>query len=298
MAISVCHDGAMQDNALGRQIRSFRRQAGLNQRELAAAVHRDRSWLAHVERGDYCPNAAQLRRIAECLGVSAAVLLRCRALGEAAGGADHMSRQAVRHFSSSWKGGYKSAGDAPSELRDAACCLNVFLDNRVADRILRGKLSMLGLGCREAACAALALLERGAQWARLALAHVGFPLAVIDKDNCCVNHLPRLCLAWADAGSSWVLFGEFFGREPLYLPPLLAWTDRSVKKYLLLEGCRSGDVSAESTDALNLPERFPQLLTMKKSLRHHCVVQHLLLRGLSEKAIGKWLNRWLQIQPD
>lgn len=286
----------MSDKALGQLIKHCRQQAGLSQRELSASVSRDRSWLAHVEQGDYRPSAAQLWHLADSLGMAATALLR-HLDGETAseGGRAHISRRTARQFACSWKSGYKAGWDEPAGDYEQAAVrqLQSFLNTRVADLKIRSKLLLLGLGCWEAACAALLMLERGAQWCRLALAQIGFPRAVHDGDNCCVNHLPRLCLVCADTKHSLVLLGEYYGSAPRYLPPILAWTDSFRRKYLLLEGERRGCALVGNSDDLRSSQFQPQLLTLQESLRHRCALQRLILRGVSEAAIKQWLSDWL-----
>lgn len=283
----------MEDNILGLQIKKYRLQAGLTQGELAAAVNRDRSWLAHVERGDYRPQAVQLVRLAECVRVPAALFLGCidRQADAAEESDEHMRRQVMRQFSSSWKRGYRSSLDEPGCWAASLLQLQAFLERRVADTAVRLKLKAFGLGCCEAACLALSLLERGARWANAALADVGFPEAVIDKDNCCVNHLPRPCLVWTDGGRSLVFMGEFFGLSPRFLPPILAWTERKYRSFFMAEGERFAS-NAEHLGRMRPRGRQPRLLTAKESQRHQCTVQRLILRGVGEDAIRQWLD-WL-----
>ncbi|MBQ7569128.1 helix-turn-helix domain-containing protein [bacterium] len=287
----------MNDNCLGSQIKAYRRRARLSQAELAAAVRRDRSWIAHVERGDCLPQPSQLLTLAGRLNAPADALLLYLEKSANTAGESRMCRWAKRQFSLSWKSGYGSGTDSPRHPTAAIIRLQGFLEHRISDRALRAKLKALSLGCCEAAYLALSLLERGAQWARLSLASVGFPMPLLDSERCCINHLPRQCLVWSDRERSLVLFGETFSAEPRYLPPVLAWTDQQFKRYLTLEGERFA-AKTESLCGLPASGRTPKVITAKETKRYRCALQRLLLRGTGMQQLSQWLESWMFAKPE
>ena len=56
------------------QVRRFRREAGLTQQDLAAAVQVSRQTIIAMERGDYAPSVYLALKVARALGVTAEVL--------------------------------------------------------------------------------------------------------------------------------------------------------------------------------------------------------------------------------
>lgn len=60
--------------AFGQAIRELRRERGVTQEDLAHACGLDRSYMGGIERGERNPSLKNILRIADGLGVSAAVL--------------------------------------------------------------------------------------------------------------------------------------------------------------------------------------------------------------------------------
>ena len=67
-------EAGVEEQALGRRIRSLRERAGLSLRAVAEDAGVSESFLSQVERGVANPSVASLRRIAEALGGSVASL--------------------------------------------------------------------------------------------------------------------------------------------------------------------------------------------------------------------------------
>lgn len=259
----------------GLLIKRLRLQAGLSQDRLAKKLQRERSWIAHIERGDCLPNAAQIEALAACLGVATDYLLLTAHLNlEVTDTEERMSRQVVRQFSASWRAGLGrqlSRNLAPRGTQGLR--LLAFLNRHVSDATLRAKLKNLGLGCLEVAQLALALLDKGAQWARLSWAQVGFPVALLDGENSCLNHLPRPCLVWADKERALALFGESTATTPRYYPPVLACIEHKQRRYLALEGGRrEGMAECDSGQ-----------------------VRRLALGGANRESVGIWLKELLGV---
>ncbi len=273
----------MQANYLGYAIKEARNQRQLSQEEVARWLRRDRSWVAHLERGDLVPSEDQVLALARGFGVEPTPWLAELGADEVIDSRDNnMRRRLVRRFAQTEAGveRQRPAGHAPRWKAMASDMLD-FLRGHVSDERLRAKLIGLRLGCREAAVMALTLLRRGAQWARLSWANVSFPLAVIDEERCCVNHVERRCLLWSDSRCSLALFGEYFGLSPRYLPPVLAWSDQERRRYLLLYGGgRSGENSSGA----------PAVSELSASSLHHSAVERLCLRGASSQRISAWVD--------
>jgi putative transcriptional regulator len=58
------------DGAAGTRIRSVRKDAGMTQQGLAAAVHVSRQTIIAMETGDYAPSVYLAIKVARALGVS------------------------------------------------------------------------------------------------------------------------------------------------------------------------------------------------------------------------------------
>lgn len=289
------------NSEFGHLVKRLRAQAGLSQAYLARQLGRERSWIAHIERGDCLPSAAQIEALATCLGVEADLLLLTAQTRPGGNETEQrMSRQVVRQFSAAWRGGHREMGGRQQAAGGAQRVrLLTFLNRQVGDASLRAKLKSLGLGCLEVAQLALELLNKGAQWARLSWAQVGFPVALLDSDNCCLNHLPRTCLVWADKERALALFGESTAANPRYYPPVLACIERSQRQYLALEGVsRQRRVGANSGSAgQNGAESLPAVPTDFVSWGRCRLVQRLALGGMPREDMQKWLGELLSISP-
>ena len=270
---------------LGPFIKKWRRERGWTQQQLAERLGRERSWVAHLERGSIQPSLEQLAQLGESLQVSTQAWMEAHCAAPA--GADQgeqMRRKVVRSFANSWRYGYRVPQHSSEVIKRSWMKLRGYLET-IADEVVRAKLAALQLGFREAVWVAQAMLANGAQWARLSLANVGFPVALIDAEMHCINHVPRPCLVWAGAGRSLALFGESYGASPAYIPPVLAWADENEAHYLFLD-----DKWAALDEAGQRVSRSELPMVKRDAAKRNHSLGKLLLRDALPEQVSAWVR--------
>lgn len=232
------------------RIRRLRLRRGLSQRELAGAVGRDRTWVAHLERGALHPGRDQLRMLAWSLGIPARRLVR--GTGWILQGPTRSPLSAVaQRFE---KGLPLPGGPAPS-LPPRTARLEPLLA-RVREPRRWTALGALGITDEDAWMVALALAGRGADPARIPPARLGFPLPLVLPDGRSGAHVRHPCLLWDGGDEALVLFGPlrvlWEGRQAVV--PLVLGAAGQRNAFTILHGGRKRNLPL-------LPVRCIQKLT-------------------------------------
>lgn len=216
------------------RIRRLRLRRGLSQRELAGAVGRDRTWVAHLERGALHPGRDQLRMLAWSLGIPARRLVR--GTGWVLQGPPTSPVAAVAQR---FEKGLPVPGAPAPSLPPRTPRLEPLLARVREPRMWTG-LASLGISDEDAWMAALALAGRGAAPARIPPARLGFPLPLVLPDGRSGAHVRHPCLLWDGGEEALVLFGPlrvlWEGRQAVV--PLVLGAAGQRNAFTLLHGGR------------------------------------------------------------
>lgn len=239
------------------RIRRLRLRRGLSQRELAGAVGRDRTWVAHLERGALHPRRDQLRQLAWSLGIPTGRLVRGTGLVIEGPVQSPLSSIAAR-----FEAGLPGMGPPTPSLPPRTPRLEPLLRRVQAPRMWT-VLAGMGIRDEDAWVAALALAGRGAAPARIPPARLGLPLPLVLPDGRSGAHLRHPCLLWDGGEEALVLFGPlrvlWDGRQHLVPMVLGAAGQRNVfvilhsgrRRHFPVLGARSiRDLTAERAEAL------------------------------------------------
>lgn len=184
------------------RIRRLRLRRGLTQQDLAGPLGRDRSWVAHLERGSLSPARDQLRVLAALLGVPPKRLYGGTGWTPPPPLRTPLER-AVERFD-------RAAGPPPppSVAQPPRTARTLPLLERLpdGDAGLWTALGAMDLGSEDAWVLALAMAMRAAP-GRLAPGRLGFPLPVLAADGSSASHRRQACLVREGPGESLVLFG-------------------------------------------------------------------------------------------
>lgn len=233
----------MEPDSLADRIRRLRLRRGLSQGALAGAVGRDRTWVAHLERGALCPAREQVRALAWTLGLPPRRLVHGLEWKPAEPIRGPVERVAVRFA--------RRAPRFPPPGRlapPASPRLEALLDRARAPRLWAALVSM-ELPDEGAWLVALALVRRGGAPAWMAPARIGFPVPLVDPQGLSLAHARRPCLLWDGPEGALVLFGPLPGPEGRRLPPVLAVSGCRGNRFLALEE-RAGQPGLEPVGRL------------------------------------------------
>lgn len=276
----------------GAKLRHYRLLLGLKQRQVATVVQRDRSWLAHVERGDYIPNLEQLYTLAKFLNIPQADMeaKKSSPICSSPGDMKRVCRTVVRRFSLSCGERCETRDSLPREGWAEREKLYSWLKANVDDEHLRGKFRKISLGSLEIAFLALELWKRGGAFGRISWSQVGFPLSIADRDGLCINHLARPCIAWSGREVSLVLFGEYCESSERYVPPWIAWTREKERRYIFL------DSRGTATNKCATVGRNSLKLKLLRNISHRNLsLYRLYLNSVKRIDIVDWLDSMLNI---
>lgn len=239
----------MQYFTLAAIIREYRRERKLSQGSLAAALGRDRTWVAHLERGVIRPTAAQLAALARALECDLEDLLEygeprpepeCERDG-------NTKRLVLKRFAGAWE---EDSGETAEFWRNTRL-LEGLLQSLTADEAQRNRLRKLGLVQRQALRLANHLLQCGGKLARVAPAQLGFPMPIIDHSGKSINHLPRYAVVYAQGRGAIVMFGALCARWPVFLPSVVAVSAGGHNRFFTVDAPCVGPMPARHQSILD-----------------------------------------------